>query len=567
MTTINTEAFRRIEADETGFSVTCTSSDSTLEVALNADERRALADALAPGRDFSGVDWKAMFEHEIRNRVAAVALLRRERDEALRKKGEAFDRAVRAERERDAAVARAEQAERELDALREEQWPRDAIEPGDDVVYLGNWHGSSPCPRGAVFTVRAVHEGSGRVSFDWPGVDGACVDLSRVRKVENRAEKAEQLIPAYAMLDVWGALGRDSIHFDDWYDERGYADAWAELAAAVREGRGDLDAARENAEHYQAMFDATERQCDEWKARATLAEQERENWRITAINRANPAVSRADIRKAIDTGIRGTTDGDLIDPDSDLPTGECVRLAIDAVCDLLGVEAEQDVDPFEEQTDALADILYGDELVTDQMRGVLERVVRAGMLLPEQEASSDEPHAPATEDVKRRWLEAHRVPASLGSEQIGHLRQQRLAEFDVWLAKVKADARDAVRHTHGGHAVIGMEHAIEQVANALHGDQCAEDPDPGERCNCGADDFYRQAEIVLDTLREAGLLAPAPLREEWGVQWDDHDIWGDMYNTRHEAETGAGDEGTPVHRYVSDWLPMDGAKGDGSADQ
>lgn len=54
------------------------------------------------------------------------------------------------------------------------------------------------------------------------------------------------------------------------------------------------------------------------------------------------------------------------------------------------IEAEQAVDPAEELTDNLADILYGDELVTDQMRGVLERVVRAGMLLPEQEASSDE---------------------------------------------------------------------------------------------------------------------------------------------------------------------------------
>lgn len=51
MTTINTEAFRRIEADETGFSVTCTSSDVTLEVALNADERRALAAALDPERE------------------------------------------------------------------------------------------------------------------------------------------------------------------------------------------------------------------------------------------------------------------------------------------------------------------------------------------------------------------------------------------------------------------------------------------------------------------------------------------------------------------------------------
>lgn len=53
-----------------------------------------------------------------------------------------------------------------------------------------------------------------------------------------------------------------------------------------------------------------------------------------------------------------------------------------------------------------------------------------------------EPYTPTTEDFKQRWLEAHRVPASLGSEQIGHLRQQRLAEFDAWLAKVKADAWD-----------------------------------------------------------------------------------------------------------------------------
>ena len=52
-----------------------------------------------------------------------------------------------------------------------------------------------------------------------------------------RAEKAEQLIPAYAMLDIWMALGRDSLHFDDWYDKHGYADAWAELTAAVREAR------------------------------------------------------------------------------------------------------------------------------------------------------------------------------------------------------------------------------------------------------------------------------------------------------------------------------------------
>lgn len=202
MTTIHTEAFRRIEADETGFSVTCTSSDSTLEVALNEDERRALAAALDPERDFSGVDWKTMFEHEIRNRVAAVALLRRERDEALRKKGEAFDRAVR--------------AERELGELR-------------------------------------------------------------------------------SKVNAWGR------------------------------------------------------------------------------ERTAGAVSRADVNEAL---------ARCLDPEMWNVTFPAV---VNEICDLFGVEAEQAVDPIEEQTDALADILYGHEMVTDQMRGVLERVVRAGMLLPGQE--------------------------------------------------------------------------------------------------------------------------------------------------------------------------------------
>jgi len=207
MTTIHTEAFRRIEADETGFSVTCTSSDSTLEVALNADERRELADALVPGRDFSGVDWKTMFEHEIRNRVAAVALLRRERDEALRKKGEAFDRAVRAECERDEWKARAEAAEAR--------------------------------------TAPAV-------------------------TVEQRNVVADHL--------------------------------WEAMVGSAKSVVRDV-------------------------------------------------VAQAFAAAGIETGI----------------------------------EAEQAVDPVDEQTDALADILYGHEMVTDQMRGVLERVVRAGMLLPGQE--------------------------------------------------------------------------------------------------------------------------------------------------------------------------------------
>lgn len=111
-----------------------------------------------------------------------------------------------------------------------------------------------------------------------------------------------------------------------------------------------------------------------------------------------------------------------------------------------------------------------------------------------------------------------------------------------------------------------MEHAIEQVANALHGDQCAEDPDPSERCNCGAGDFYRQAEIVLDTLREAGLIAPAPLREEWAVQWVRRGGEIRTYPCDDEADArDCADDETTVHRFVSDWLPVDRAEGDGKA--
>lgn len=127
-----------------------------------------------------------------------------------------------------------------------------------------------------------------------------------------------------------------------------------------------------------------------------------------------------------------------------------------------------------------------------------------------------------------------------------------------------------------------MEHAIEQVANALHGDQCAEDPEPGERCNCGADDFYRQAEIVLDTLREAGLLAPAPLREEWhaaftGIAPDGTEhirLIGTKGDREHAQETcddcNADDPGVLfflVRRPVYDWLPVDRAEGDGRAER
>lgn len=58
--------------------------------------------------------------------------------------------------------------------------------------------------------------------------------------------------------------------------------------------------------------------------------------------------------------------------------------------------------------------------------------------------------------------------------------------------------------------------------------------------------------LIARALADAGLLSPAPLREEWGIRWDDHDIWAHYLN-HDEATVGAGDEGTPVHRYVTDW--------------
>lgn len=66
-----------------------------------------------------------------------------------------------------------------------------------------------------------------------------------------------------------------------------------------------------------------------------------------------------------------------------------------------------------------------------------------------------------------------------------------------------------------------------------------------------------RAILAARALAEAGLLAPSPLRKEWGVRWhpDDpaEDIW-DHYIDRRDAESGAGDEGEVVFRYVTDGM-------------
>ena len=87
--------------------ITNTRTGQLINAALSLDEAKKVADALDPDRDFPGVDWKIMYEHGIRNRIAAVARLAAERDEANA-------RAEQAENARDTAATRAEQLEKRL---------------------------------------------------------------------------------------------------------------------------------------------------------------------------------------------------------------------------------------------------------------------------------------------------------------------------------------------------------------------------------------------------------------------------------------------------------------------
>ncbi|WP_206474700.1 hypothetical protein [Dietzia sp. KRD202] len=155
--------------------------------------------------------------------------------------------------------------------------------------------------------------------------------------------------------------------------------AYAARDAAERrcdELRSLIEGQKEHVSKSIEVRNRMRRERDEAVARATLAEQECENWRVTAINRAAPAVTRVDVEKAIRSRPilqRWIDSSELVE----------VGDAVDAACEAIRVEAEQDVDPVEERVDALADAVYGDELVSEQMRGVLERLVRSGWILPE----------------------------------------------------------------------------------------------------------------------------------------------------------------------------------------
>ncbi|KAA0916449.1 hypothetical protein [Dietzia sp. ANT_WB102] len=80
-------------------------------------------------------------------------------------------------------------------------------------------------------------------------------------------------------------------------------------------------------------------------------------------------------------------------------------------------------------------------------------------------------------------------------------------------------------------------------------------------------DHYR---IIASALHAAGLLAPEPLREEWGLRYmnlADEPIYTSKSASRQDAESAACDGDQLVRRLVTDWLPADRAEGDRRADR
>lgn len=69
-----------------------------------------------------------------------------------------------------------------------------------------------------------------------------------------RVEIVDQVIPRYAMLDVWMALydHDNSQAFDGFYESAGYAEAWATLLAAIRARAGEPQGEPSDAQHTEA---------------------------------------------------------------------------------------------------------------------------------------------------------------------------------------------------------------------------------------------------------------------------------------------------------------------------
>lgn len=78
-----------------------------------------------------------------------------------------------------------------------------------------------------------------------------------------------------------------------------------------------------------------------------------------------------------------------------------------------------------------------------------------------------------------------------------------------------------------------MEHAIEQASRVL----------ASKWQNVSTNESLGKQRMLARALAEAGLLAPAPLREEWGYMEPGGEVW---------SSTVPGED-TRVRRYVTDW--------------
>ena len=126
--------------------------------------------------------------------------------------------------------------------------------------------------------------------------------------------------------------------------------------------------------------------------------------------------------------------------------------------------------------------------------------------------------------------------------------------------------------------MTGMEYAIEQAARSLYGHRqsVGDFPDgltdwddlPDPWC----DEWREAGEHVVRALAEAGWLAPAPLTEEWAVgkSWEDPSLGWVAHDPSDEwlaREQAHGIARPLLRRYVTEFLPVDRAEGDGRADR
>ena len=112
---------------------------------MTAKTAAIIADALDPDRDFSGVNWKIMYEHGIRNRIAAVARLAAERDEANARADAAEAKVRELEHDRNLWRERAENGEPRPEVTKD-----DIAKAIRDGLYDDGWHATSALMGSAV---------------------------------------------------------------------------------------------------------------------------------------------------------------------------------------------------------------------------------------------------------------------------------------------------------------------------------------------------------------------------------------------------------------------------------